>query len=120
MKQCTKCKEIKDFTNFYKHHSTKDKLSTYCRTCYLETCRNSHYKKRYGLTSEEADSMKNECEICKVTHNLNIDHNHSTNKVRGVLCSNCNRGIGHLQDSPVLLQKAIQYLEKHGHYSKHD
>ena len=118
-KQCTNCKEVKLFAGFYKHKTTKDGLSTYCKVCILKQCRNAHYKKRYGITSKEADNLKKECELCGTTKNLHIDHNHETNEVRGVLCTNCNRGIGHLKDSPTLLLKAVEYLEKYGNYSKH-
>ena len=40
-----------------------------------------------------------------------IDHNHTTGKVRGILCGHCNRGIGCLRDSTIILQYAIKYLE---------
>ena len=42
---------------------------------------------------------------------LSVDHDHKTGKIRGLLCGNCNRGIGNLQDSPGLLKKAIDYLK---------
>lgn len=120
LKKCNCCGVSKSLSSFYKHKTTKDNLSTYCKDCILQQCRNSHYKKRYGISAQEADCLKKECELCGATENLHIDHNHKTNKVRGVLCTNCNRGIGHLKDSPTLLLKAIAYLEKHGNYSTHD
>ena len=43
---------------------------------------------------------------------LSIDHNHKTNKVRGLLCGNCNAGLGFFQDNPTLLRRAIKYLEE--------
>jgi hypothetical protein len=41
---------------------------------------------------------------------LAIDHCHQTNRIRGLLCSNCNRALGLFRDSPAILQKAIDYL----------
>jgi hypothetical protein len=43
---------------------------------------------------------------------LAVDHDHETGKVRGLLCNNCNRGIGHLKDSEETLLKAASYLAK--------
>ena len=44
---------------------------------------------------------------------LAVDHNHETGAVRGLLCSSCNKGIGCLMDSPVLLRRLADYLEHH-------
>jgi hypothetical protein len=40
-----------------------------------------------------------------------VDHNHSSGKVRGLLCNRCNRAIGMFEDSPELLLSAISYLQ---------
>lgn len=57
------------------------------------------------------------CKICrtpsdKLKKKLNVDHCHETNIIRGLLCSNCNRGIGLLKDSVSVLAAAITYLEE--------
>ncbi len=83
--------------------------------------------KRYkGLTQEGFNFLlqlqNNLCAICKLPetriekktnkiYNLAIDHCHVTGEVRGLLCHNCNAGIGLLKDSTNLLQNAIKYLE---------
>ena len=75
-------------------------------------------RRKYNLTLGQLNEMKisqdNKCKICLVefngTWNCVVDHCHFTNKVRGLLCRRCNTGLGMLQDSPALLQKAIQYL----------
>lgn len=63
----------------------------------------------------------NKCAICgnketKKLHgkvvSLAVDHCHKTGKVRGLLCQNCNHGIGMLKDDPKLLKNAIIYLSK--------
>lgn len=62
------------------------------------------------------------CAICKQpeTHKRNdkvkalaVDHDHGTGKIRGLLCADCNTGIGKLKDSVNVLQSAIDYLRKH-------
>lgn len=118
-KQCTKCKEFKLFSFFHPHKATKDGYTTSCKKCYNENTLLRKHQKRYGLSTEQIKEMKkNGCELCGTHQNLHIDHNHNTNQVRGVLCTNCNRGLGHFKDSPDLLQKAIEYLKEKGNYSK--
>jgi hypothetical protein len=80
-------------------------------------------KSRYNLTPEDflkmVEYQQGVCAICKKPpkegRNLDIDHNHKTGKVRGLLCNNCNRGLGHLQDSKELLHSALVYLTNTDH-----
>lgn len=70
---------------------------------------------KYGISLADYESMYKAqggcCAICRAPHAvLCVDHCHSTRRVRGLLCSPCNTGIGHLRDSPDLLRKAIAYL----------
>jgi hypothetical protein len=53
------------------------------------------------------------CAICgrKAVGKFNIDHDHNTGEVRGLLCGPCNRGIGLLGDSVDVLKRAAEYLE---------
>lgn len=46
--------------------------------------------------------------------NFVIDHNHSTGKVRGLICVDCNAALGMLRDSSLIAMKAADYLRKHG------
>lgn len=45
---------------------------------------------------------------------LAVDHCHETGKIRGLLCSNCNMGIGYFRDDPEIMRKAITYLKAYG------
>lgn len=88
------------------------------------------YKKLYqGMTIAAFDTMLagqgGVCAICKLPEkdadntgtgkirNLNIDHDHTTNDVRGILCSACNRALGLLADDPERVRAAAEYLERH-------
>jgi hypothetical protein len=71
--------------------------------------------KRYGMTIEEFDQMREDqnglCAVCKFPHaELHIDHDHETGRIRGLLCNKCNLGIGFMRDDPEVLQAAINYL----------
>ena len=76
---------------------------------------------KYGITEEDFDllleAQNHQCAICKTNRptgkwkRFAIDHCHITGKVRGLLCNECNRGMGLLKDSPYLLRAAAQYLE---------
>lgn len=46
-------------------------------------------------------------------HILYVDHNHPTGKVRSLLCTQCNRGLGYFKESRDLLERAIKYLNDH-------
>lgn len=77
----------------------------------------SYFKSRYNLTPEQVEEMAaNGCGICG-THEWNgrhkrphVDHDHKTGKVRGILCSECNTGLGKFKDDLTLLRRAMDYL----------
>jgi Recombination endonuclease VII len=77
-------------------------------------------KREYGITPEDfyeqLEVQNGACAICGKEppegHDLHIDHCHVTNVFRGLLCGNCNRGIGIFQDSPDFLLNAAEYLQK--------
>lgn len=78
-------------------------------------------KKKYGLTLEQYQQMfenqNGKCAICQEEEKgrlLPVDHDHSNGKVRGLLCGNCNRGLGLFKDNKDLLQKAANYLAVNG------
>ena len=79
--------------------------------------RGSRLKREYGISLQEYDRLcelqNNVCAIClkrKGEEMLIVDHNHKTGKVRGLLCSDCNKGLGFFRDNSELLEKARVYL----------
>ena len=81
-----------------------------------------HLRTRYGQTLLEYNLMvqaqKGVCAICKsfaptkIHPRLCVDHDHSTGKVRGLLCNNCNAGLGFFANSSLRMRGAIAYLAK--------
>lgn len=61
-------------------------------------------------------AQNGKCAICGTLPEpgrlLCVDHRHSDGVVRGLLCDHCNTALGHLRDNPILMQKAIEYIEK--------
>ena len=79
----------------------------------------SYIFKTYSLSEDELVELQEKqlgcCAICKSTlgyglGGTHIDHDHSTGGVRGLLCSNCNRGLGYFKDSHDILMRAVSYL----------
>jgi len=83
--------------------------------------------KKYGLTAPERDAMlvaqNNKCLICNTKifvikhghtarHAAVVDHCHSTGVVRGILCGQCNIGLGAYADDPNRMREAAKYLER--------
>lgn len=77
----------------------------------------------YGITPKEfaalLEAQRGGCAICGASAGwranggrLVVDHNHRTDKVRGLLCPSCNRGLGQFVDDPRILRAAATYLEK--------
>jgi tRNA(Ile)-lysidine synthase TilS/MesJ len=80
--------------------------------------------RKFGLTHEEfltmLASQNNECAVCGFSDMTNpnmfpvVDHCHKTGRVRGLLCMNCNQGLGKFKDSERLLIAAVKYLSNGG------
>jgi hypothetical protein len=79
--------------------------------------------KDYSLTPEQYDAMLKEqcgrCAICCTEKpggkgRFHVDHDHATGKVRGLLCSSCNRGLGYLKDDEKILYCAWYYIMTSG------
>lgn len=77
-------------------------------------------RRQYGISMEQFNlllSMQNGgCAICGksidlLRRRMNVDHCHETKKVRGILCTGCNTGLGHLGDSVEGLNRAVEYLK---------
>ncbi len=123
MRYCTKCGEDRPDSEFYKQRNRLCKKHYKADPVIRERAWASGLKTRLGVefTAYNAllDSQGHLCKICGKpdgdgtsyqTRRLALDHCHATGKVRGLLCENCNRGLGLFKDSPELLQKAIEYL----------
>ncbi len=87
--------------------------------------RKAHLQTTYGLTLEDYDCMLEKqnggCAICGTTNtgkhkNFSIDHNHTTGKIRQLLCNRCNWLVGVAEGKKELLNSAGHYIERHSTY----
>lgn len=139
-KKCACCGEVKPTTEFIKRKNReKWGFNSYCKVCkkkkhheyyldntekYKKLARNRDLKK-YGITLEDQEQMlreqNNKWAICgkeiflfgsskKLT--AHVDHDHKTDKVRGLLCQECNTGLGKFMDNTDYLLSAVSYLKK--------
>lgn len=128
-KTCTQCDELRPITDFHKQGKYRRARCKFCtkgenagaygrltpvsKARYAEAAR----IRKYGLSNEALiDLMLVQdfcCAICsKPMSKMNIDHDHDTDQVRGLLCSGCNTGLGKLGDDIEGLRRALRYLER--------
>lgn len=114
-KRCPQCSEVKPHSDWERNKSTSDGWASYCRACRAERNRASYFTRKYGLTEGEVGevtaSQMGVCCICLAAPATQVDHCHQTGRVRGVLCFNCNSGLGLLRDDPAAAYRAADYLE---------
>lgn len=103
-----------------RHNARTKKFYSENKTRYRMYARKSELKSLYNITPEVYDEMlskqNDKCRICsrhksEFTYKLCVDHHHTTNQVRGLLCKPCNLIIGNAKDSSQILSNAIRYLQ---------
>ena len=117
-KVCNVCLTDKDLAEFPKdgRKTCKD-----CRNSYIRTYRRNtpelqklqKIKQLYGLEASEYQLLVESnphCPICGSEEPLVVDHDHSTQEVRGLICNHCNLVLGHARDNIEILKNAIAYL----------
>lgn len=131
LRKCNSCNELLPVTEFFikKYISKKGeqfRFNSPCKIC-SNVNRNRDYQRQYhrkikfNITQQEYDILLQKqnycCAICGIhyqdcSRQLAVDHDHATLKIRGLLCNQCNTGLGLLQDNTHILKKAILYLKK--------
>jgi hypothetical protein len=136
-KICNTCKQHCSKCNIELTEDNQDSSSLFlrknyvCKSCVAQTVRNTVNKearrdydllKNYGITNLDYENLlklqSNCCDICKINiydykKRFHVDHNHKTGKVRSLLCSSCNTGLGKFKENIDFLEQAINYLKRH-------
>lgn len=114
-----KCPEKKRAANreYYKRNSDKviRRTTEYQKKQSAEKKREWHLRHKYGLEIDQYKALQESqnfcCAICNERKDLVVDHCHGNGHVRGLLCFECNVGLGMFKDSATRLVKAIEYLK---------
>ena len=129
---CTRCGAPRDSTN----RAQKSGLDPRCKKCHreiqqarrdagLNQQRERYYKlqQKYGISQQQWEQMLSDqheaCAICAIPFKdgpyngrICVDHCHKTNRVRGLLCVDCNHGLGKFKDDSARLRQAADYLDR--------
>lgn len=94
------------------------------RDAHIAASRRYHLKTKFGLSLDDFDQKLREqgglCAVCRQPEttirrgerkSLDVDHNHTTGKVRGLLCSACNTALGLLREDPLRIRALAVYIE---------
>lgn len=121
-KICTKCNKDKTLLDFYPKINGKFGKSSECKECFKLRIPSIRLKKKgiepLNSNDEFIKTLQKQnyrCPICERKFNESIkpciDHDHDTNKVRGIICTFCNSGLGFMNDNINTLLNAIVYLK---------
>lgn len=141
MRICKICNQPKLLTEFYQTVRNGKPYGYHgkCKSCYIKKQqknydpikkRDENLKRLYGIGLNEYNKILEKqdfkCAICKTTdikgrktgrggqiEVFYVDHCHTTNQIRGLLCNVCNRTIGYIGENPSILEEMIKYLNKH-------
>ena len=139
-KICSSCKVKKQFADFHKSTRSKNGYTPYCKLCAkskakewyqrnpkerAENQRNWYIKHRgairkrkYGLNDKDYNELflkqRGKCVICRLSFSelipACVDHDHTTKKIRGLLCRKCNLKVGWLENERRFVKLAFKYL----------
>lgn len=124
MKRCPECSEFKAIEEFCRNRSKKDGRAVYCKPCHnargkISKAKNGgnrhyHLMQRYQLSAEQVANMiaaqAGLCASCGERPAEQVDHDHKTGRVRGILCDGCNGGIALFDEDIELMERAAAYL----------
>lgn len=125
----SRCKSCRRLNNNKYRKESQEKYNAYMREWnaankhtrkFKDRYKNKVLKARYGITLEQYMEMykaqEGKCAICQKNHRhenaMPVDHDHSSGKVRGLLCHSCNRSL-HWFDSPEMSKRAQEYVAKY-------
>src|SRR5262245_27219508 len=136
-KKCTKCDEFKPLIDFYRQahgyygtiaqcrkcsqkyaEDNKEQISERMKDYYQDKRKYMMVENLYGLNRKQYEKLcKDGCRVCGSFDRLSVDHNHTTNSNRGILCKECNTALGILHEDINRILKLAHYLEERSRYA---
>ena len=113
---CKQC--VKEYNKLY-YFENKERVYVRKKEYYNTKGRKLHLEKKYGMTIEQYNQLLIDqdyrCSICKIHQNeskkqFNVDHDHKTGKIRGLLCNLCSVPVA-VFSKPELMKLIAQYLQ---------
>lgn len=121
-KTCCQCRVEKPKEEFSKDRTEPDDLQKRCKPCQNLRGYFNRIHTKYGISQTEWQSLWNQqqglCGVCRCIltpppdYHTSVDHCHATGRVRGLLCTACNTGLGHFKDNAQNMLKAAMYIQK--------
>lgn len=124
-RKCQRCEQILPLGAFVKNSGKAGGIGSYCKPCHIEINNENklrlhggtatyHLRRRYGITAADREAMRvaqgGVCLVCRNAPADHVDHDHATGAIRGMLCFNCNGGLGQFKDDPEVVAAALRYL----------
>ncbi|TFV66240.1 UNVERIFIED_ORG: hypothetical protein E4P37_07420 [Bacillus sp. AZ43] len=114
---CPSCEQAVAHENYVRNAGTSSGFGSRCKACNNAANSDAYFSRMYGLTRSEIDDLRARqsdlCAICDAPGPEHLDHDHSSGRVRRLLCQRCNQGLGLFRDDPFLLRMAALYIEGH-------
>lgn len=116
-RRCPTCAMPKPLSEWPSNRRTASGYGSQCRACHNAAGSEHYFRRTYGLSRAEVERRRvaqdGLCAMCYERPAEHVDHNRATGQVRGLLCFNCNGGLGQFRDEIELLELASNYLESH-------
>jgi hypothetical protein len=114
---CSACQQAVAHEDYTRNAGTASGFGSRCRACDRAANSAGYFYRKYKLTQHELTELRtvqqDRCGICGDPDPQHLDHDHSTGKIRQLLCQRCNQGLGLFRDEPYLLRVAALYIEGH-------
>lgn len=114
---CPTCQTAVADEDYVRSARTSSGFGSECKPCHRRAGNRNYWVRQYGIAREAVDDIRarqgDRCALCGELHPEHLDHDHTNDFVRALLCQRCNFALGLMRDDPILLRAAADYVELH-------